>query len=144
MKYKLLNYRPLNTDIASLFLRIFFGGLFVRYGYNKFMDYDKMLSMFTDIIGIGTKLSLDLLIFAEGVCGLLVLIGFFTRLSVIPIFIAMAVAYFVAHENDPFDMKTLPLVFLLLSIVIFVLGSGKYSVDGLLFNKKHNKNYVEI
>jgi putative oxidoreductase len=144
MKNLIINYRPLNTDVASLFLRMILGGLFVRYGYNKFMDYDKMLSMFTDIIGIGTKLSLDLLIFAEGFCGLLVLIGCFTRLSVIPIFIAMFVAYFIAHANDPFDVKTLPLVYMLLSIVIFVLGSGKHSIDGLLFKKHHNKKFVEV
>jgi putative oxidoreductase len=48
----------------------------------------------------------------------------------------MLVAYFIAHKNDPFDMKAVAFVFLCLSLVMFVLGSGRYSVDGLLFKRK--------
>ncbi|HEY1112570.1 MAG TPA: DoxX family protein, partial [Chitinophagaceae bacterium] len=79
----------------------------------------------------------NLVIFAELVCGFLVLIGLLTRLTVIPIFITMAVAFFVAHANDPFDVKALAFVFLLLSVIVFVLGSGRYSIDGWLFQKRH-------
>ncbi len=91
--------------------------------------------MFQDLIGIGSRLSFNLTIFAQLFCGFLVLIGFVTRLSVIPIFITMAVAFFIAHAQDPFDVKALAFVFLLLSIVIFVLGSGKYSIDKLMSKK---------
>ena len=130
---KILSSRSLNSDLATLLLRLIFGGLFVRYGYMKFANYDQILPMFGDIIGIGAKLSFNLVIFAELVCGFLVLIGLLTRLSVIPIFITMIVAYFVAHAKDPFDVKQVAFIFLLLSIVIFISGSGKYSVDRLIF-----------
>ncbi|HEY0039890.1 MAG TPA: DoxX family protein [Flavisolibacter sp.] len=133
---KILRYQPLNSDIAALLLRLVVGGLFIRYGYQKFASYDTILPMFGDIIGIGAKLSFDLVIFAELVCGFLVLMGFFTRLTIIPIFITMVIAFFVAHRNDPFDMKAIAFIFLCLSVVVFVLGSGKYSVDALLFRKK--------
>jgi len=99
----------------------------------KLANYDQILPMFGDIIGIGSKLSFNLVIFAELFCGFLVAIGLLTRLAVIPIFITMAVAFFVAHAKDPFDVKAIAFVFLLLSIVVFVFGSGKYSVDKLLF-----------
>ncbi len=132
---KILSYHSLNTGVASLLLRLIFGGLFVRYGYNKIIAYDQILPMFQDLIGIGSKLSFNLVIFAEFFCGLLVLIGFFTRLAVIPIFIDMAVAFFIAHAKDPFDVKAIAFVFLLLSIVIFVLGSGKFSIDNLIYKK---------
>ena len=133
---KLFSTQPLNTDLAALLLRLIFGGLFVYHGYQKYEAYDTILPMFGDIIGIGSKLSFNLVIFAELGCGFLVLIGFLTRLSVIPILITMAVAYFVAHEKDAFQMKTLPFVYMLLSLVVFTLGSGKYSVDGLLFRNR--------
>ena len=90
------------------------------------------------MIGIGSKLSFHLLIFAEFFCGFFVAIGILTRLSVIPIFIAMAVAYFIAHGKDPFDMKELSLLFMILSGVIFLLGGGKYSLDRLIFKRKSN------
>lgn len=130
------NYHSLNTDVATLVLRLLFGGLFIRYGYMKLVSYDEMLSQFEDIIGIGSELSLILVIFAEFFCGILVTIGLLTRLAAIPIFITMFVAYFIAHGNDAFDVKALAFVFLILSIVIFILGGGKYSLDKLIFGKK--------
>ena len=133
---KIFNYQPFSSDLTSLLLRLILGGLFfAHYGWNKFMNYDQILPMFGDIIGIGAKLSFNLVIFAELICGFLVTIGFLTRLTVIPIFITMAVAFFVAQVKDAFDVKALPFVFMLLTIVIFVAGSGKYSVDRLLFKR---------
>ena len=137
---QLLNYRALNSNVAALLLRLMFGALFVRYGYMKFSSYDVILPMFQDVIGIGAKLSFNLVIFAELVCGFFVLIGFLTRFTVIPIFITMAVAFFVAHRNDPFDMKAIVLVYLCLTVVIFILGSGKFSVDWFLFRNKTEMN----
>ncbi len=75
------------------------------------------------IIGIGSKLSFNLVIFAEFFCGLLVLIGFFTRLAVIPIFIDMAVAFFIAHAKDPFDVKAI--LSMMVSLDGFIEGTNK-------------------
>lgn len=136
MKSNTLSYHSLNTDLAALLLRLIFGGLFVYHGYTKLIAYDQILPMFTDIIGIGAKLSFNLVIFAELFCGLFVVLGFLTRLSVIPIFITMFVAYFIAHGKDQFQVKELAFVYLLISIVVFVLGSGRYSIDKLLFKKQ--------
>jgi len=129
----ILSYRSLNTDLASLLLRLVFAGMFVYYGYLKIEGYEMYMPMMKDYIGLGGKLSYNLVIVAEFFCGFLVLIGLFTRLAIIPIAFTMIIAYFVAHAADAFHAKSLPLLYLLLSPVIFVLGSGKYSVDRLLF-----------
>jgi putative oxidoreductase len=136
---KTLSYQSLNTDLGKLLLRLILGSLMAYHGYQKFASYDQILPMFSDIIGIGAKLSFNLVIFAELVCGILVAIGLLTRLAVIPIFITMCVAYFVAHAADPFQNKELPFTVLLLAIVVFVLGSGRYSVDALLFKSKNRE-----
>lgn len=135
MKNKILNDQSLNTDFAALLLRLIFGGLFVYHGYTKLIAFDEILPFFPDFIGIGSKLSFILVIFSELVCGFMVTLGFLTRLTVIPIFITMMVAFFMAHAKDAFDVKELPFLFLLLSIVVFVLGSGKLSVDKLISKK---------
>ena len=132
-QYKIFSLQPLNTDLAIFLFRLIFGGLFIYHGYTKIDAYDQILPMFRDIIGIGSKLSFNLVIFAEFFCGILVTIGLLTRLSVIPIVITMSVAYFVAHAEDSFMVKELAFVFLLLSVVQFILGSGKYSADRLIF-----------
>lgn len=134
---KLLQYQSVHTDLAALVLRLLFGGLFAYYGWQKLVNYDQILPMFGDIIGIGAKLSFNLVIFAELVCGALVLLGLFTRLSVIPIFITMIVAYFIAHAKDPFQVKQIAFVFLILCVIVFILGSGRYSIDALLFRKRN-------
>jgi putative oxidoreductase len=74
-------------------------------------------------------LSFNLVIFAELGCGFLVLLGLYTRLAVIPILFTMIIVFFVAHAKAPFMEKELPFSFLLLSLVIFISGSGKYSID---------------
>jgi putative oxidoreductase len=108
----------------------------VYHGYSKFAAYDQILPMFGDLIGIGPKLSFNLVIFAELGCGILVLLGLLTRLAVIPICFTMAVAFFIAHGSDPFKTKELAFAFLALSVVVFILGSGRYSIDNLLFGNK--------
>ena len=134
---KFFSTASLHTDSAALLLRGIVGGLFfAHYGYQKLVNYNQILPMFTDIIGVGAKLSFQLVIFAELVCGFLILVGFLTRLAVVPLFITMAVAFFIAHAKDPFDVKALAFVYMLLCVVIFILGSGRFSVDRLVFKKQ--------
>ncbi len=139
MNNKIFNSQLLNTDLATLLLRLIFGGLFIHYGYMKIASYDQILPMFGDLIGIGSKLSFNLVIFAEFGCGILIVLGLFTRLSVIPVFITMLVAFFIAHSKDPFDVKALAFVFMLLSLVVFILGSGKFSADRLIFGRQKRR-----
>lgn len=137
MANRILQYRPLSTDLAALLLRITIGGIFIYYGYMKLSGYNEMVKMMGDPIGLGPKLSLQLVIFAEFFCGAFVLLGFLTRLTIIPIAIVMAVAYFISHANDPFLTKHTVLIYLFLSVVIFILGSGRFSVDALLFKNSN-------
>jgi putative oxidoreductase len=132
---KLFQTASLDTDVAALLIRLIIGCLFIYHGYQKIESYDKILPLFGDYIGIGSKLSFNLTIFAEFGCGLLVALGFLTRLTIIPIFITMIVVVFIALKKENFMMKELPLVYLLSCFVVFVLGSGKYSVDKLIFKK---------
>jgi len=132
---RLLSPYSLNTGLATLVLRLLFGGMFIYHGWPKLADYNGMLAMFGDPIGIGSELSLILVIFAEFFCGILILLGLFTRFAVVFTFVTMLVAYFVAHGKDDFMVKMLPFVYIWLCIVVFILGSGRYSLDAVLFDK---------
>ncbi len=136
MKRLLSGTSPLNTDLAALLLRLIFGGLFIYHGYSKILTYDQYLPLFPDLIHIGGKLSFQLVIFAEFIGGIFIVLGLFTRFAVIPIFIVMLVAYFIAHAKNIFLEKELPFLFLVLCLVVFVLGSGKYSLDRLRSRSK--------
>ncbi len=84
---------------------------------------------FPDPLGVGNNLSLILTVFGEVVAPVLVMIGFSTRLSAIPVIITMVVAAFVVHAHDPFSRKELALLFLIGFITVLVMGGGRYSLD---------------
>src|SRR6056297_1239841 len=124
-----------NPDVAILLLRIGAASLMLTHGIPKLLKILEGDFSFGDPIGIGPTASLILVAFAEAICATLVLIGFITRVSLIPLIITMIVAVFVAHAGDPFSDKELGLFFLITFIVLFLTGPGKYSLDRKLFGK---------
>lgn len=133
---RIIRFLPFDADTGILILRLIFGGLFTWHGYDALAHYKLYLSMSRSVIGLGTGLEFNLVVFSQFICGIFILLGFLTRLAVIPVFIAMAIAFFVAHKTDPFMMKELPFLYCLLCIPVFILGSGRYSLDAVLQKRK--------
>jgi putative oxidoreductase len=59
----------------------------------------------------------------------LIIIGLFTRLAILPILIVTLVGYFVVHWNDLPLEKDMPFMYSVAFLLLFVLGPGKYSAD---------------
>ena len=125
-------------DIALLITRVAIAFLMLTHGLPKISGLSANPVQFMDFLGIGTTASLALTVFAEVVCSLLVLLGLGTRLAVIPLSITMMVAAFHVHIGDPFAKQEMALHFLLVYVVLFILGSGKYSIDNFLSKAKAN------
>ncbi|KJJ39128.1 DoxX family protein [Aequorivita vladivostokensis] len=116
-------------NLGLLLLRMGFGIMMLTHGIPKLL---KMLSgdfSFGDPIGVGETATLILAVLCEVFFPILVIIGFKTRLSAIPVIITMAVAAFVVHAADPFGIKEKAILYLIGFIAIALLGAGKYSVD---------------
>ena len=127
----------MNTDIATLVLRLLFGGLFIYYGYMKLDMYSQYAGMFPDYLGLGAKPTYILVSCCELIGGILLVLGLFTRLAIIPIFIIMVVVYFVTHKKDVFTAKQLEFFYMFICILVFILGGGRYSLDALLFGNRN-------
>ena len=65
----------------------------------------------------------------------LVIIGLFTRLSVLPILAVTLMGYFVVHWNDPLLEKDMPFMYSVAYLFLLVIGPGRYSADHVI-NKK--------
>jgi putative oxidoreductase len=127
------------VDIALLITRIGIALLMFTHGVPKISGLFQSPVRFMDFLGLGPAVSLSLALFAEVVCSVFVLLGLGTRLAVIPLSITMLIAAFHVHISDPFAKQEMSLHFLLVYVVLFILGSGKYSIDNLLFKVKANK-----
>ena len=101
----LVNSEPISEDLGYLVLRLGAGGtMFWQHGWPKLVNFTDKMDHFADPIGLGSTISLSLVVLAEFVCALLVALGLWTRFTTIPLIIAMAVAAFIAHGGDPFGV----------------------------------------
>lgn len=122
------------SDLSLLLLRLTFGGLMIiNHGWSKFQ---KLLNddpiKFADPIGLGAEFSLGLTVFAEVLCALMVVLGLFTRLAVIPLLVTMFVAIFVIHISDPFKKMEMAILYLIPYLILLWHGSGRFSLDALI------------
>lgn len=118
-----------SNHIAVFLLRVVSSMFMLTHGFPKLMKLLDGNMSFGDPLGLGPGVSLFLSAFAEGICSLFILLGWKTRLAAIPLIINMAVAVFFAHAGDPFAKKELALLYLLIFVVLFIVGAGKYSLD---------------
>lgn len=124
-------------DLAALVLRVGFG-LYMLLGHGisklKLLMEGVEIPAF-GIFGLPPIFVLGLAVFAEFIACLFIIIGYKTRLAALPIIITMLVAAFIIHSGDSFFMhgaeksKEPALIYFIGFLSIYLLGSGKYSVD---------------
>lgn len=123
---------------ALLILRVMAGAFLLTHGWGKMMNLiGPGPIQFADPIGIGVNTSLVLAVFAEFLCAILIILGLGTRLAAIPLIINFAVAGFIVHAPDAFQVKEMALLYLGMFIIIGITGAGKYSADYLITRKSN-------
>lgn len=119
-------------NFGMLVLRIATGLLLANHGYEKLIKFSTLKYKFMNFMHLGSTVSLSLIIFAELVCGILLILGLFTRFACIPIIIGMGVVVFVASNGQIFSAGEKGMVYLAATITILFCGPGKISVDGMI------------
>ncbi len=119
-------------NIAALLLRGTFGiFIFLNHGLSKLNKFSELQHSFFDPFHIGHRWSLLLVLLAEIACALLLVLGLFSRLAALVLFIEMAVAVFLFHKGQPIPQYELAISYLVAFFTILLVGPGKYSVDGM-------------
>ncbi len=119
-------------NLAMLILRLGVGILIASHGYSKLVHFNEMKHHFMNFIGLGSTITLTLVVFAEFFCSIFLILGLFTRLAVIPIIIVMTTALFKVHNGDLFAEGEKAAIYLAGALVILLCGPGKISVDGMI------------
>jgi putative oxidoreductase len=125
-------YSDRSLSFALLLLRIGLGGLMIRHGYSKMVNFTAEAVGFPDPFGIGSTTSLALTVFAEFFCAIFNLVGLMTRLASIPLIIAMSVIVFYSHNGAVFAKAELPALYLMGYLALLFTGPGKISMDKLI------------
>ena len=128
------SFRGHGVSLLILALRLFFGILFFTHGLDKLANFNELLPNFPDVLGFGSYMSLMVSIFCEFCCSLFLIAGLLVRLTVIPMMIAMAVAFFDVHDGM-FPEGELALIYLIMFIILYITGPGKFSIDYLIDKK---------
>jgi putative oxidoreductase len=125
------------ASLGLLLLRVTFGlAMLLGHGWGKLISFSDKAGGFADPLGIGSRPSLILVVFAEVFCAALVTVGLLTRAALIPLIVTMAVAAFVIHGSHPWfgasPSKEMALLFLTAYAALLAAGPGKYSIDHLI------------
>ena len=148
-------YRAL-VAIASLLqsplllaLRLYWGWQFFGTGKGKWLNLEHTAGYFGHDLHIPFPyLSAFLASVTECCGGLLLLVGFGSRLVALPLIFVMAIAYLTAESDalkhilsdpDKFVSAT-PFPFLLTCVIILAFGPGVFSIDWLLSKKYRRKS----
>lgn len=136
MKHLIFSNKPFGTDVALLLLRVGSSLMLLTHGWAKITSFSERLNSFADPIGLGPALSLQLVIFAEFFCSIFLILGFMSRIVLVPLIINMAVITFIVHGSDPFNRQELPLLFLVCFITLMLTGPGKFSMDAQILQRR--------
>ncbi|WP_255571517.1 DoxX family protein [Apibacter sp. ESL0404] len=126
--------KELNSDLGKLLLRVSIGGLMVFHGISKlYHGHDFIKGMLTsknlpEYLWLGVPLG-------EVFAPICILLGIFTRISSLLVAFTMLMTFYLVHGMEGFSLSQtgglkveLNLFYLLTSLALFFLGSGKYSV----------------
>lgn len=119
------------VSVFLLIARIVFGGMLLSHGLEKLMSFKTLSTSFPAQLGMSSKTTLMLAIFAEFFCSIAFICGFLYRLAMLPMLFTMFIAFFVTLRKAPFLQRELPLVYLLVYIFLYVAGPGRYAIDYL-------------
>ena len=120
-----------------LAVRLFFGVLFFVHGLDKLMNFSLLSETYPSFFGLGSYMTLMLAVFSEFCCSLFLIAGLLERIMVLPMIVAMGVAFFDVHDAMMPEGE-LSLIYLVMFIILFFTGPGRYSLDYLI-DMKYNE-----
>lgn len=142
------------SNLSRLFIRLFVGIMFIQFGIRQMLNYDAMVSYFPASLGMESETTLILMILIELVCSTMIMLGFLTRLAIVPALFSMIIAedYLLSDvvSQYPFTLGYmqpgyLPIMFIGIFVYLLLSGPGKISLDYLisLFIINRNQEFHE-
>lgn len=124
---------------ANLFLRVIIGWRLIDGTQDNIFSWERMLE-FRDFLAVhGTPfplLAANVSVYAQFICGILYVIGWFIRPAAVVMIINFIAALLIAHIGLTFEQSFDAWMMLVGSIFFLFSGAGKISVDELRKDRK--------
>jgi putative oxidoreductase len=125
------HFRGKGVSAFILILRLFFGVMFFIHGLGKMMNFSELSLTYPSVFGLGSYMTLMLAVFTEFCCSLFLIAGLLFRIMLLPMIVAMAVAFFDIHDGF-LPEGELSLIYLIVFCLLYFVGPGKLSIDYLI------------
>jgi putative oxidoreductase len=128
--------QPWMQSVPGLLARLTLGALLINHGTNKvFNGVSGLAGHLAELGWPLASLQAVLASYTEFLGGIFLVVGLFTRLAAFMNVGLFTIIVFVYHGSDPFSDRESGILFLMLSLIVFLSGPGKISVDNFLFRK---------
>jgi putative oxidoreductase len=125
-------------DYAALFIRLAIGARLISGTQDNVFSYARMEEFSHFLAAHGTPFPLAgafVSVYAQFACGLLFILGLWTRWAAVVMAVNFAAALLIAHRETPFEV-TWPALMMLAAALFFLLhGAGRPSVDAWLADR---------
>lgn len=125
----------MTNDAAKLILRLTVGIMMLFHGVDKIINGIGGVKHLTTASGLPEFIAYGVYV-GEIVIPILILLGVYARIASLVLALNMVLAIFLAYGNSLFSLGKhgapvfeLPFLYLVMSILIFMLGSGKYALN---------------
>ena len=125
----------MSNDIAKLILRLTLGVMMLFHGVDKIIHGISGVKHLTVSAGLPEFLAYGVYV-GEVVMPILILLGAYARVASLILVLNMLGAIFLAYGNSLFSLGKhgapvfeLPFLYLVMSILVFMLGSGRYALN---------------
>lgn len=126
--------------ILRLLPRLLIAAVFIPAGWGKLQSLTRTIEYFQSVGIPLASLLAPLTALSEVTFGIFILVGFYTRLSAIPLFGIMTVALLTAHSDEIKSALSLTEIsaalYAVILLCIFALGAGIFSLDQIIFRRR--------
>lgn len=125
-----------SNEFTITLLRVFAGlAMALTHGFGKIPPNEMFVNGVSSMGLPAPELFAWLAAITEFGGGILLAIGLMTRPVALLLSSTMLIAGFIVHSADPFNVKEMAFLYLVIYLVFLTRGSGKWSLDHLIYKK---------